>query len=106
EEEVKGHIHRVSGRPVVTQMGSMVAGIRALGGKRIALATPYIDEMNDLMEAYLRALGFRIDVVVGLGLGGNAFGQMRALPPEATVELGRRTIKQAPNADVLVISCG
>src|SRR5436305_1012512 len=35
EQEVKDHIEKVSGRPAVTQMGGMIAGVRALGRRRI-----------------------------------------------------------------------
>jgi len=60
-EQVAAHIHAV--KPDVACTDPITAGIkglRALGCQRIALLTPYIDEVNAVVEAYIVEDSFEI----------------------------------------------
>jgi maleate isomerase len=49
--------------PCTTPMEAAIAGLKALGAHRIALLTPYIDEINEMMRAHLLAHGIGVPVV-------------------------------------------
>ncbi|MEM7534345.1 MAG: Asp/Glu racemase [Chloroflexota bacterium] len=44
--------------PVTDPISAGLKGLRSLGCQRIAVLTPYIDEVNQLVEAYIRGQGF------------------------------------------------
>jgi maleate isomerase len=46
-----------------TPITAAVAGFRALGAKRIALLTPYVDSINQMMRAFVEARGIAVPVV-------------------------------------------
>jgi maleate isomerase len=65
------HMHRVmaeSGAPAtVTTAGALVHACNALGVRRIALATPYLDSVTDRLTGFLDDSD--VEVVASLGLG-------------------------------------
>lgn len=64
EEAVAAKVHAMRpGVPVTSPMMAGLAGIRALGARRIALLTPYIDSINQMMRTYIEAQGFEVSVI-------------------------------------------
>ena len=58
-ETVEAKVHEAKPDVAVTNpVSASLKGLRALGCKRIALLTPYIDEINAVVEAYVSAQGF------------------------------------------------
>src|SRR5262249_8196367 len=54
-------VHRVRpGIPVTDPVSAALKGLKALGARRIALLTPYPDEVNDVVAAYVGPQGFEI----------------------------------------------
>lgn len=56
---------------VVATAQASVDALRALGATRIGLATPYEDEINRLLVAYMEASGFEVGAVAAAGLHSN-----------------------------------
>ncbi|MEL7466195.1 MAG: Asp/Glu racemase [Pseudomonadota bacterium] len=88
--------------PVVTAAGAVVAALTALGVRRIALASPYVAELNDravgfLAEAGIETVG-RADYPIALG----NYGQGE-LTPEEIMALARRA--DCAEAEALLLSC-
>jgi maleate isomerase len=54
--------------PVTTTSLAMIEALRALSVKKVALATPYIDEINLREKRFLESHGFRVVRVKGLQL--------------------------------------
>lgn len=54
------------GAPVVSSAGALITGIRALGASRVAIVTPYMRQLTDLVVEYLEDAG--IGVVDALSL--------------------------------------
>ena len=50
------------GIPCTSPITGAIAGMHALGLKRIALLTPYIQSINDMMRAYIEARGVAVPV--------------------------------------------
>lgn len=89
------------GVPVVTPPGAAVAGLRALGARRISVLTPYTVETSRPMAAYFERAGFTIDRFTCLGLEDDR--EMARIAPDEIVRLSRTAL--APGSDALFISC-
>lgn len=85
---------------------SLIAGVkkalRALGVKKLAVATPYLDEINRLEATYLEAAGF--DVVNIEGLNVERDSAMVRITPDYLSEFAQAVDRKS--ADCLFFSCG
>ncbi|HEY2110745.1 MAG TPA: Asp/Glu racemase, partial [Dongiaceae bacterium] len=64
EEQVFARIREA--RPEVactTPITAAIAGLKALGAKRIALLTPYIEEVNQMFRGFIEARGIEVPVM-------------------------------------------
>lgn len=86
--------------PVVATSAAMVAALQHLGVRCIALATPYLDSVNRLEQAFLEGRGFCVRVCRGLGLSGQA---IREVPPERVYALAVEA--DDPQAEAVFVSC-
>ncbi|MEM2893251.1 MAG: aspartate/glutamate racemase family protein [Candidatus Bathyarchaeia archaeon] len=101
EELIEERIRRASGVPAVATAGAVVRALRALRVRRVAVATPYIDEINLLEESFLSQHGFKVVDMVGLGLKDNLMiGRLGRGDVERLVERLR-----LEEADGIFISC-
>lgn len=89
-----------TGVRVVTVNQAMIEAIRALGGGRVGVVTPYTDTLNRLKRRYLEAHGLTVSGIKGLGLS-DAF-KIGAVKEEAIIPLVEQVTKEA---DILLISC-
>lgn len=95
------HKHR-PGIPVTSPMLAGITALKALGVKRIALLTPYMQAINDMMRAHIEARGV---AVTAMGSFNNPDDLVASsISPEtllrAATELGR-----SPEVDGVFISC-
>lgn len=101
ENLIEERIRRASGVPAVATAGAVVRALRALGVRKVAVATPYIDEINFLEERFLTQHGFKVVDMVGLGLRDNLMiGRLKRGDVEELVD--RLRIEEA---DGIFISC-
>ena len=94
-------MRRTSGIPVTATSEALVAALRAVGARKIVMLSPYIDGINDREAAYLRATGFEVVFLGGLGL--NDADAMSAVTPDEwkAFALSHRY----DEADAYLISC-
>ncbi|ADZ71591.1 aspartate/glutamate racemase family protein [Polymorphum gilvum] len=93
-----------TGLPVTTMSCAVVEALRAVGARRLAVATAYVDEVNDRLTAFLLHHGFE---VLGLdSLQISAVGDVLAIGDDDLIGLGTRAFVAAPEADALLVSCG
>lgn len=69
------------GIAVTTPITGAEAAFRALGVRRIAVLTPYVDEVNALVADYLEGNGFTVTALTSFGLDTDI--RMSTVPPEA-----------------------
>jgi arylmalonate decarboxylase len=71
----------------------------------LAVATPYLDFVNEAERVYLERYGFKVDRIKGLGLGETAESRrsMGKQPPEVAFRLACEV--NTPAADGVFISC-
>jgi maleate isomerase len=86
--------------PVVTSAGALIHGLEILSVKRIALVTPYVKQLTELVIGYIEAEGFEVLDSVSLGISNNIAVGRR--DPMALVEISRKL--NMANVEAVVIS--
>lgn len=103
QERVHAELKRGNPNAIPT---SLIAGvIRALhqvGAKSVAVATPYLDEVNIREVAYLEAAGFTVAGIMGMNLERDS--DMVRVSPDYLREFALGADK--PDADCFFFSCG
>ncbi|MBI4505174.1 MAG: aspartate/glutamate racemase family protein [Chloroflexi bacterium] len=101
DEEVSTRVRRQTGRPFVTTSSAMGEALRRLKIRRVAVATPYPDEINRRLERYLVEADFE---VTGLRTLGDPNTLRRpSLPPFVFYQLAREVGRG--DCDGVFISC-
>ena len=90
--------------PARTMTGAVMEALRSFGVSRLALVTPYIEEINRREIAFMASVGIEIVHETGLGIADTV--AIAKIPPERVIELGRAAAAQAPHAEALFLSCG
>jgi maleate cis-trans isomerase len=98
EAALVARIERASGIPFITAFGSVLAALRHLGVKRVALATPYAREWTLRGKAHLEAHGLQVASWGHLEDVSNIYDET----PERAYELARRV--DVPQADAVFLS--
>jgi len=103
EEQVFAKIR--AGRPGVactTPITAGIAGLKAMGAKRVALLTPYVDSINQMMRGFIEARGIQVPVVGSFNNPDDA--EVARMTPacvrDAAIELGRHEA-----VDGVFVSC-
>lgn len=102
-ETVRDRIHEA--RPGVGWSNPMVAAFAAFSAldvRRVALLTPYVDEINNAMRAHIEENGFRVTVMGSFNEGDDS--RAARISPDsvraAALELGRSS-----HVDAVFVSC-
>lgn len=98
--ELTDKIRREVQCPIITTSDAAIAALQIVGVRKIAVATPYIDELNERERAFFEGYGLSVVSLRGLSLSGPA---IREVPPETIVDLALET--DCEQADALFISC-
>lgn len=101
--ELERRISKATGIPTVATAHAVLDALRAKGLKRIVVATPYTEEINEKEREFLSNNGFEVCAIRGLGLVKNL--EIGMQEPHVAYRLGRELIKEHPEADGLFISC-
>jgi arylmalonate decarboxylase len=93
--------------PTTSAGGAVVRALRALGARKIAVATPYPESRNVLARSFLEGEGFEVLTLEALGIGEEAWqsqgGYLARMPPEVAYRLARQADRE--EADAVLISC-
>lgn len=103
-ESLRRAMEEATGVPCTTMSHAIVRALQALGVRRVAVATSYIDELNDKLAAYLAHAGFTVTAIEGLSITG--VKEVGEVGTEALVALSRRVHARDPSAEGIFISCG
>ena len=101
DREISARIERASGRPATTTTTTVLDALRAVGATSLAVATPYLEELNAIERQFLEASGFAVASISGLGCATDA--EIGRLDPADAVSLVERV--DTPEADAVFISC-
>lgn len=101
--EVHEKLRKRTAIPLIMSVDNVVEGLRAVGARRIAVASPYPDPVNEKMCGYLAQAG--IEVIGLLGLGYERNHEISLLPPSASFQAARKVFREHPQADGIYLPC-
>ncbi len=93
-----------SGLPATTMSNGVIEGLKAVGARKVAVATAYNDEVNARLRVFLIEHGMTPVVVTGLGI--EAMKDIDRVTRDDLIAFGERVRKSAADADSLLVSCG
>lgn len=99
--EIIGRIESRTAAVATTTATAAVDAFKEMGIQSLAVATPYVDEVNRAEKAFFEGHGFRVVNIEGLGITKGA--DLHSIPPERTYAFARSVDR--PDADGLFISC-
>lgn len=103
-QSLRAAMQEATGLPCTTMSHAIVAALRQLGIRRVAVATSYIDELNAKLVEYLTHEGFTVTAIRGMSITGvQEVGQVST---QALVDLSKEVYAQDTSADGVFISCG
>lgn len=103
EEMLLERARRHTTVPVFTGVGAEVEAIRAVGARRIAVGSPYTDDLNEKWRLYFTAKGFDVVVVEGLGIERNV--ELAKLPVDASYRVAQALHERCPDVDAIHLTC-
>lgn len=103
DQELEERISEETGVPAVSTAGAVIDILNAKGVNKIAVATPYIDEINQKEKEFLIVNGIEVSEIKGLGLTDNL--KIGKQDPRVAYRLGREVMKSNSEAEALFISC-
>ena len=103
-QQLREAVTAASGLRATTMSNGVIDGLKAVGAKRVAVATAYNEEVNGRLHAFLIEHGLTPVVVTGLGI--EAMTDVDKVTQNDLLEFGVRVRESAPDADSLLVSCG
>ncbi len=90
--------------PVTTMSTAVVEGLRSVGGRRLAVATAYDEEVNRRLVAFLHEEGFEVLTIRGLGV--EKVEDIHNVTRDGLFKFSVDVFESAQGADALLVSCG
>jgi arylmalonate decarboxylase len=97
-------LRAATGLPVSTMSQAVVDGLRAVGARKVAVATAYDGEVNRRLKDFLTDEGFSVGAIDGFGI--TDFGGPGRMGEQEILELSARVCEEADDPEGLLISCG
>jgi maleate isomerase len=99
-EEVMRELEAKLNIKVASSASAQGAAARALGCRKVVVAQPYAHSDTDRIASYADHFGCE---VLGATGWGSAFNQIGRIPQNAAVELGRKLMREHPDADTIML---
>jgi maleate isomerase len=103
DTELETSLSETADVPAVATALSVKRALSALDAERIAVVTPYTDELNDREESYLRDEGFDVVTLHGRGIEANT--AIGSLSPEGAYRQVRGAVPDPDAVDAVFVSC-
>ena len=89
--------------PIAAGITGEIQALKSLGIKKLVVATPHEDSLNDRMKAFLEASGLNVLKIEGYGVRRNA--DLTAMDVHAAYRIAKKLYQQAPEADGVFVPC-
>ena len=99
DTDISDRVTAETGRPATTTSTAMVAALRQIGARRVAVASPYMPDVEQKLVEFLTANGFEVVASVALNL------PLDHSIVEQDDILGAARRADRPEADAVFISC-
>ena len=103
DAELEASLAEAAGVPAVATALSVKRALSALNATRIAVVTPYTDELNDREESYLDDAGFEVVELHGRNITANT--GIGSLSPEEAYRQVRAVVSDPSTVDAAFVSC-
>lgn len=95
-----------SGHRVLTTSHALILALRAVGAKRISVATPYADALNDHEVAFLAAHGIDTLAIAGIGIGAGGPHEYVRIAQTSLADVRAHALATFdPASDALLLAC-
>jgi maleate isomerase len=102
DEGIGERIRQGAGAPAVTVLGAVVASIRALDPRRIAVFTPYTEDLTNAIASSLAEAGYPPVKAVGMGIRANL--DIGRVPPLEVIRFVESRMEGC-SPDCVFLSC-
>ncbi len=102
--ELTERIVQASDCPAVTMSTAVIEGLRSVGGRRLAVATAYNEEVNRRLRAFLEEEGFEVRLIRGLGV--ERVEDIYGVTSDGLLKFCVDVFTAAHDSDALLVSCG
>ena len=105
-EETQAEVSHGVDRPAVTTMGTILNAFKALGVTKIAVGSPYTDDVNEAERRYLESQGLTVTADEGMILfeAQQRLRHMNLVTEPDVEKLAMRI--DSPEAEAIFLSCG
>jgi maleate cis-trans isomerase len=103
DKRLLAEIKKLTPIPATTDITCTMESFERLGVKKIAIATPLRDAINQKLKAYLEDAGYQVLVVKALEILRNV--DITRLPLEASYKLAKEAHMAAPDAEAIYMPC-
>jgi arylmalonate decarboxylase len=103
-QQLTDTIKRATGLPANTMSTAVVEGLKAVGGRKLAVATAYNDEVNARLTVFLKESGFEVVKLKGLGIT-DMDSPSKVTEPEL-LKFSADVYASARGANAMLVSCG
>jgi arylmalonate decarboxylase len=97
-------VAKATGLPATSMSRGIIEGLKAVGAKRVAVATAYNETVNGRLRVFLEESGFQVIGVKGMGI--ERFEDRPPVTQDELFNFGATTFESMSKADTLLISCG
>jgi arylmalonate decarboxylase len=97
-------VAKATGLPATSMSRGIVEGLKAVGAKRVAVATAYNETVNGRLRVFLEESGFEVLGVRGMGI--ERFEDRPPVTQDELLNFSATTYESMSTADTLLISCG
>ena len=101
--EIGNRLSAKTGIPVAAGITGEMEALKTLGIKKVVVATPHEDELNQRMKKFLEQSGFEVLKIEGYGIRKNS--QIAELDEHASYKIAKKLYEKAPEADGVFIPC-
>ena len=101
DTQIAADLARITGKRVVTTASAMGAVLDDLGARNIVLVTPYLDAVNERLQAFLEPFGIRVAVLSSFRA--ETVDELAAITAEEIAASARAAMR--PGIDAVFIAC-
>ena len=91
------------GVPIAAGITGEIEALKSLNIKKLVVATPHEDSLNDRMRGFLEASGFDVLKIEGYGVRRNS--DLTDMDVHAAYKIAKRLYETAPQADGVFVPC-
>ena len=103
DAELEDTLSEAAGAPAVATARSVVRALEALEAERIAVVTPYTEDLDEKERDFLEAAGFEVVTIDGRGIEANT--EIGALEPGDAFGQVLDVVEGGPAVDAVFVSC-